>query len=75
MNEPTIEVPVSCPVCEKERLCALPVAATASALLNRESIKLTCTCQMQWNASDVEREQIREYLAMLTPSDTVVPAG
>jgi len=45
MNEPTIEVPVSCPVCEKERLCALPVAATASALLNRERIKLTCTCQ------------------------------
>lgn len=75
MKEPTIEVPVNCPSCSKEGLCSLSVAATAAALLSHRCVKLRCACQRQWNASDVEREQIREYLAMLAPWGATVPAG
>jgi hypothetical protein len=65
VKEPTIEVPVNCPSCSKEGLCSLSVAPTAAALLSHRGVKLKCACQTQWNATDVEREQIREYLAML----------
>ena len=73
MKEPTIDVPVSCPSCEKERLCTLPVAVTAAALLSGKCIKLTCACQGKWDATTVEREQIREYLAMLALGDAARP--
>jgi len=75
MKEPSIAVPVNRPSCAKERLCVLPVATTAAALISRSRINLKCSCQTQWNATDVEREQIREYLAMLTPRDATVPSA
>jgi hypothetical protein len=65
MEEPTIRVPVICPSCTKESLCSLPIASTAAALLNRSCLKLNCNCQTEWTADEGEREQIREYLAVL----------
>ena len=65
MNEPTIKVPVCCPVCAQEHLCDLATAAVAAALLNGDCIRLACRCRAQWVATDVERAQIRQYLAAL----------
>ena len=41
--------------------------------LSHRCVKLTCACQRQWHATDVEREQIREYLAMLALGDCLSP--
>jgi hypothetical protein len=68
MNEPTIQVPVCCPSCAQERLCALPMATAAAALLSGDCLELMCRCRTQWPASDIERVQIREYLAALVPA-------
>lgn len=69
MEEPTIKVPVICPSCTKESLHPMPIAATAAALLNRECLKLKCcTCLTEWYATESERAQIREYLAVLNPA-------
>jgi hypothetical protein len=66
MKEPTIRVPVCCPICAEEQLCALSTATAAAALLNGDRLHLLCHCQTQWVATDVERAQIREYLGVLT---------
>ena len=66
MEEPTIRVPATCPSCTKENLFSLPIASTAAALLTRSALKFNCSCQTEWNASEGERQQIREYLAVLS---------
>jgi hypothetical protein len=66
---------VICPSCTKESLCPLPIAATAAALLSRSYLKLKCNCQTEWNAEEGEREQIREYLAVLGPAALEVRSG
>jgi hypothetical protein len=48
-------------------LNSLSTAATAAALLNGSRLQLTCRCKAKWTATEIEREQIREYLAVLTP--------
>jgi hypothetical protein len=63
MNEPTIRVPVNCPECAQEHLFDLATATAAAALLRNDCLKLQCPCQMLWVATDIERVQIREYLA------------
>jgi hypothetical protein len=68
MEEPTIRVPVTCPSCTKENLFTLPIAGTAAALLSRSVLKFNCNCQTEWNATEGERQQIREYLAVLGPA-------
>jgi hypothetical protein len=68
MQEPTINVPLKCPSCAREGLNSLSIAATAAALLNGSRLQLTCRCKAKWTATEIEREQIREYLAVLTPS-------
>ena len=75
MNEPTIKVPVCCPVCAQEQLCALSTAAAAAGLLNGDCIRLACRCNAQWVATDVERAQIRQYLQVLYISQNdIIPA-
>jgi hypothetical protein len=64
MQELTIRFPVTCPQCGKEHLEDLPLGEVADALLSGAGISLVATCHdVIWDASDVEREQIREYLA------------
>jgi hypothetical protein len=75
MNEPTIKVPVCCPVCAQEHLSALSTATVAGALLNGDCIRLACRCRARWVATDVERAQIRQYLAALHISQNgIIPA-
>lgn len=74
MDEPTIQFPVTCPLCHREALGEYPVAVVAGALLARsEALQLRSRCHNQkWIAAEHELDQIREYLgAWLTsfPSD------
>ena len=66
MNEPTIRVSVSCPICTEEHIYALSTATAAAALLNGDDLRLMCGCQAQWVATDIERAQMREYLGALS---------
>ena len=63
MTEPTIRFPVTCPLCAEETLGEFPVALIAIGLLQGNSVKLHAPCHdLHWNASQVELQQIREYL-------------
>lgn len=63
MERPTIRFPVTCPKCGAERLTEFPADEVADALLRRTNICLVATCHdMIWDASEVELEQIGEYL-------------
>jgi hypothetical protein len=63
MREPTVRFPVACPKCGTERLTEFPVNVVADALLRGEDICLVATCHdVIWDASELELEQIREYL-------------
>jgi hypothetical protein len=65
MEQPMIMVPVTCPLCAKEQLCALPIADTAEALLSGGVLPLSSECHGQWIATKAQREQIRAHLAGL----------
>jgi hypothetical protein len=63
MSELTVRFPVTCPNCGSERLTEFPVNVVADALLRGEDICLVATCHdVIWDASELELEQIREYL-------------
>jgi hypothetical protein len=63
MNEPMIRFPVVCPICGNERLTEFPGSIVADALLTDAGISLVAACHdTTWEASDLEVEQIREYL-------------
>jgi hypothetical protein len=67
-SEPVIRFPVICPVCLKETLAESPVGVVADALMRHEALPLTSGCHgFTWAAGDIEREQIREYLAAAVP--------
>jgi hypothetical protein len=66
MEQPEIMVPVICPLCAKEQLRALPIAATAEALLSGGVLLLSSECHGQWIATKTQREQIRAYVASLS---------
>ena len=67
-TEPAIRFPVICPVCLKESLGASPVGLVAEALMRNGTLLLTSSCHgFTWTAGQVEREQIREYLAAGVP--------
>jgi hypothetical protein len=62
-KEPGIRFPVTCPLCTRAMVTELPVALVAEALLIGSSIRLHVGCHdVHWNATDIEIEQIREYL-------------
>jgi hypothetical protein len=66
MEQPEIMVPVTCPLCAKEQLRALPIATAAEALLSGSVLLLSSECHGQWIATKSQREQIRSYLAGLS---------
>jgi hypothetical protein len=63
LSATTVRFPVTCPWCGNERLTQLDADVVAVALARGLDICLVATCHDQiWNASELEREQIREYL-------------
>ena len=64
ISEPTLRIPVICPVCATELLAEFPIAELAEALIEEQPVHLRSPCHNRvWNADDSERQQIREYLA------------
>jgi hypothetical protein len=62
-KEPGVRFPVICPVCARALLTELPVAQIAEALIMGSSIRLHANCHdVYWDATELEIEQIREYL-------------
>jgi hypothetical protein len=67
VRENQIRFPVTCPLCGNEHLLDLPVAEVADAMLRGEDVYLSASCcGVVWVASEIECEQIREYLAAIT---------
>jgi len=63
-KEPRVRFPVSCPICARALLTELPVALIAEALIMGSSIRLHASCHdVYWDATELEVEQIREYLS------------
>jgi|SRR5882724_411541 len=65
-SEPSLRFPVVCPVCAKEQIATLPIATLTRGLLTGKSIRLYAACHDKyWDATSVEKEQLREYLGAL----------
>jgi hypothetical protein len=63
MDEIYIKVPVVCPICRQESLIALRAEAIIEALDEEAPLRLVAACHDKgWYASEVETEQIRDYL-------------
>jgi hypothetical protein len=63
MSEASFRFPVTCPQCGTERLTEFDADVVTVALVRGSDICLVATCHDQmWNASELEVEQIREYL-------------
>jgi hypothetical protein len=63
-KEPLVRFPVTCPICARALLTELPVALIAEALIVGSSIRLHARCHdVYWDATELEIEQIREYLS------------
>jgi len=70
VREIQIRFPVRCPLCGNEHLLYLPVAEVADAMLRGEDVYLSARCcGVVWVASEIECEQIREYLAAIARAD------
>jgi len=66
MLEHTIRFPVACPKCGRERLTELPINEVVYALNRGSDITLVATCHdVIWTATELELEQIHEYLLVL----------
>jgi len=62
-NEPGVRFPATCPICARALLAELPVALIAEALIVGSPIRLHASCHdVYWDATELEIEQIREYL-------------
>jgi hypothetical protein len=63
MEDSLLRIPVVCPECGKESLTEFPAACVAEALISGDTIRLHASCHGRvWQASNLEREQLREYL-------------
>ena len=60
---PILRFPTICPRCSKESLSALPLSVVVKALTNGSNLRLRAECcfEVTWDATEAEREQIREY--------------
>lgn len=66
MIEPTIRFPVVCPKCGRETLTEFSVNEVVYALNRGSDISLVATCHdMIWTATELELQQIHEYLVVL----------
>jgi hypothetical protein len=76
MNEPAIRFPATCPKCGEERLAEFPIDTVADALRRGSDICLVATCHdVIWTASDLELEQIHQYLEAVHPGTVRRVAG
>ena len=63
MSEPKVRFPVTCPNCGQKLLTEFRCTDVAAALFNGRPIRLYASCHDElWTASELEMEQIREYL-------------
>ena len=71
---PILRFPTICPRCSKESLSALPLSVVVEALTNGSDLRLRAECcfEVTWDATEGEREQIREYW-LSTSSDEDQP--
>jgi hypothetical protein len=68
MIEPTVRFPVACPKCGRERLTEYPVDEVTDSLRRGSDICLVATCHdVIWTATELELEQINEYLGAVHP--------
>jgi hypothetical protein len=73
MEDTLLRMPVVCPSCAKESLTELPTTSVAEALANGDPIRLYANCHREaWQASCLEREQLREYLEVANLSQSRV---
>ena len=57
-----LRFPIVCPRCSQERLNEFPIDVIEAALANGDMLRLHAEChEVSWEASETEREQIREY--------------
>jgi hypothetical protein len=65
---PLLRFPTVCPRCSKESLSALPLSVITDALTNGNKLRLRAECcpEVTWDATESEREQIREYWLAVT---------
>lgn len=62
MTEPEIHFPVKCPICAEESLTRFRISVVADALETGQ-IRLYANCHIaSWDATELELEQMREYL-------------
>lgn len=72
----TIRFPVTCALCARELLMELPVALVAEALVMGLPIRLQASCHdISWDATQLELEQIREYLGVVAFTTKASPGG
>jgi hypothetical protein len=72
MEDTLLRIPVVCPECAKESLTELSTASIAEALTTGDVIRLYAQCHDKvWQASCLEREQLREYLEAANLSRSV----
>jgi hypothetical protein len=65
---PTLRFPAVCPRCSQETLTELPLEVITAALTNGDKLRLRAGCcyEVTWYATEVEREQLREYWLSVT---------
>ena len=76
MREPNVRFPVACPKCGMERLTEIPFDVVKDALQRGSDICLVATCHdVIWTATELELEQIDEYLEAVQSSPLVLITG
>jgi hypothetical protein len=64
MNDAEVLMPLTCSECGEEWLEGFPVDLVAGALLAGHRIRIRGRCHSrEWDATPVEREQLRQYLS------------
>jgi len=67
VREPSMKFPVTCPECARETIGEFQIAVIATALITGKTLRLYSACHdLYWTATQVEREQLREYLAAIS---------
>ena len=65
MIELTVRFPVVCPKCGRERLTEFPINEVLHAFNRGSEIILVATCHdVIWTATELELQQIHEYLVI-----------
>ena len=72
---PILRFPTVCPRCSRESLNALPLSVITDALANGSKLRLRAACclEVAWDATETEREQIREYWLSTTSDEERPP--